>query len=221
RGFTLVNGGPARTIDVAGGTNLTFTGEVTSPDDAGFTKLNIGTLTLANAANTYSGVTIVGGGTLAVSTLTNGGLASSIGMASSDPANIVLAGGTLDYLGATTSSDRGITIGAGNGGVGVTDAGAVLTLAGTITSSGTGGLRKEGAGTLILSGTNDYTGGTVVNAGTLVAGSVRAFGGGAGGTGVGRLTVNSGATVDLADNSVFVGGLAGAGSVLLGSATLN
>src|SRR5690606_28385518 len=173
RGFTLVNGGPARTIEVVGGTNLTFTGEVTSPDDAGFTKLNAGTLTLANAANTYSGVTTVGGGTLAVSTLTNGGLASSIGMASSDPANIVLAGGPLDYLGATASSDRGITIGAGNGGVGVTDAGAVLTLAGTITSSGTGGLRKEGAGTLILSGTNSYAGFTTVNAGTLVAGSAQ------------------------------------------------
>src|SRR5690606_29738381 len=142
----------------------------------GFTKLNSGTLTLANAANTYRGVTTVGGGTLAVSTLTDGGLASSIGLASSDPANIVLAGGTLDYLGATASSNRGITIGAGNGGIGVANAGAVLTLTGTITSSGSGGLRKEGAGTLRLSGTNSYAGATVVNAGTLVAGSARAFG---------------------------------------------
>src|SRR5690606_35339202 len=215
RGFTVVNGGRARTIEAVGGTNLTFTGEVTSPDDAGFTKLNIGTLTLANAANTYSGVTIVGGGTLAVSTLTNGGLASSIGMASSDPANIVLPGGTLDYLGATASSDRGITIGAGNGGVGVTDAGAVLTLAGTITSSGTGGLRKEGAGTLILSGTNSYAALTTVNAGTLVAGSAQAFG-----PGTASMTVNSGATLDLGGFIVRASSVAGDGAINLGADTL-
>lgn len=214
RGFTLVNGGPSRIIEVVGGTNLTFSGVVTSPDDAGFTKMNSGTLTLANAANTYSGVTTVGGGTLAVTTLTNGGLASSIGMASSDPANLVLAGGRLDYLGATASSDRGITIGAGNGSVGVTDAGAVLTLSGTITSSGTGGLFKEGAGTLVLSGTNTYAGGTVVNAGTLVAGSTQAFG-----AGTAAMTVNSGATLDLGGFNIRAAGLTGSGTVDLGANT--
>jgi fibronectin-binding autotransporter adhesin len=37
RGFTLVNGGASRTIEVVNGaTNLTFSGQVTSPDDAGF-----------------------------------------------------------------------------------------------------------------------------------------------------------------------------------------
>src|SRR5690606_17318836 len=71
RGFTLVNGGTSRIIEVVGGTDLTFSGVVTSPDDAGFTKMNSGTLTLANAANTYSGITTVGGGTLAITTLTD------------------------------------------------------------------------------------------------------------------------------------------------------
>ena len=33
--------------------------------------------------------------------------------------------------------------------------------------SGSGSLTKSGAGTLILSGTNSYTGGTTVSAGTL------------------------------------------------------
>ena len=214
RGFTLVNGGTSRIIEVVGGTDLTFSGVVTSPDDAGFTKMNSGTLTLANAANTYSGITTVGGGTLAITTLTDGGLASSIGMASSDPANIVLAGGTLDYLGATTSSDRGITIGAGNGGVGVADAGAVLTLSGTITSSGSGGLRKEGDGTLVLSGANTYAGGTVVNGGTLVAGSAQAFG-----PGNASMTVNSGATLDLGGFNVRAAGLTGDGTINLGANT--
>ena len=81
---------------------MTFTGLVTSPDDAGLTKAGPGTLTLANAGNDYVGVTTVAGGTLAATTLTDGGNASSIGAASSDPANIVLAGGTLAYTGATS-----------------------------------------------------------------------------------------------------------------------
>ncbi len=39
RGFTLVNGGPARVIEVTGsGSNLAFSGLVTSPDDAGFER---------------------------------------------------------------------------------------------------------------------------------------------------------------------------------------
>src|SRR5690606_27768241 len=40
RGFSLVNGGPLRAIQITqAGTNLTFTGQVTSDDNAGFTKI--------------------------------------------------------------------------------------------------------------------------------------------------------------------------------------
>src|SRR3546814_9922209 len=102
------------TIEVTNGaTDLTFTGLVTSPDDAGFTKAGAGTLTLTNGGNDYVGVTTVSGGTLAVDTLIDGGFTSGIGAASSDPANIVLAGGTLAYTGPITSSDRGMTLGTG------------------------------------------------------------------------------------------------------------
>src|SRR3546814_18670386 len=58
------------TIEVTNGaTDLTFTGLVTSPDDAGFTKAGAGTLTLTNGGNDYVGVTTVSGGPLAVDTL--------------------------------------------------------------------------------------------------------------------------------------------------------
>ena len=40
--------------------------------------------------------------------------------------------------------------------------------AGGLTYGGPGGLIKTGAGTVTLSGTNSYTGGTVVSSGTLV-----------------------------------------------------
>src|SRR3546814_6552722 len=82
--------------------------DVCSSDLAG-----AGTLTLTNGGNDYVGVTTVSGGTLAVDTLIDGGFTSVIGAASSDPANIVLAGGTLAYTGTTTSSDRGMTLGTG------------------------------------------------------------------------------------------------------------
>src|SRR5262245_53079706 len=54
------------------------------------------------------------------------------------------------------------------------DNGTNLAFAGTI--SGSGGLVKEGEGTLTLSGNNSYTGGTLVNEGTLAVGSSAALG---------------------------------------------
>ncbi|MCL1633627.1 autotransporter-associated beta strand repeat-containing protein [Luteimonas sp. SX5] len=220
RGFTLINGGTTRNFEVFNAaTNVTFSGQVTSPDDAGFTKTGAGTLTLANAGNDYVGVTNIAAGTLAVNTLANGGLASGIGAASSASSNLSLSGGgRLDYLGGTVSTDRGFTLGTGNGRIGVAQAGSTLTMSGIAT--GTGGLFKDGAGTLVLSGNNTYTGGTQVTAGILQAGSNQAFGGNATGAGAGAMTVNAGTTLDLAGFSPWVGGLNGAGNVLLGSGTL-
>ncbi|MGA7438815.1 MAG: autotransporter-associated beta strand repeat-containing protein [Luteibacter sp.] len=219
RGFTLVNGGPSRTIQVDGAADLTFSGQVTSPDDAGFTKTGTGTLTLTNATNDFIGPVTVSGGTLAVSTLADGGQASSIGEGTSDPANLVLqTGGTLEYTGATTTTDRGFTLGTGGGQVAVDQASTMVTDSGTVI--GAGGLTKNGAGTLLLSGANTYTGGTTVAAGTLKAGSAQAFGGQANGTGVGPVSVASGATLDMNNFTATMGGLNGAGNVALGSGTL-
>lgn len=211
RGFTLVNGGASRTVEVSNGAaNLTFTGLVTSPDDAGLTKAGPGTLTLANGANDYVGVTTVSGGTLAATTLTDGGEASSIGAASSDPANIVLAGGTLAYTGGTTGSDRGMTFGGGGGGIGVSDAATTLTLSGILTGTA---LRKSGPGTLVLSGANTYTNGTTVEAGTLRAGAENVFG-------TGGMTVAAGTLLDLDGFDNRVNTLGGAGDIDLGAGTL-
>lgn len=218
RGFTIVRGGPdASEIQVTNGaTNLTFTGQVTSPDDADLEKTGAGTLTLANAANNYTGATIVSGGTLSVNTLANGGVASGIGMSSNASSKLVLGGGTLQYTGGDVSSDRGFTLGPGVGGIDVSSPGTTLTLSGD--AVGAGALRKDGAGTLVLSGTNTYAGTTTIASGTLRAGSTQAFGGAA------PMVVASGATLDLAgfDNTVGVLSNSGAagGNVTLGSATL-
>ncbi|WP_448097661.1 autotransporter-associated beta strand repeat-containing protein [Luteibacter yeojuensis] len=210
RGFTLVDNGPSRTIQVDGTTNLTFSGVVTSPDDAGFTKTGTGTLTLSNAANDFIGPVTVSAGLLSTGTLANGGLASGIGAGSNASANLVLqTGGGLDYTGATTSTDRGFTLASGQGHVAVDQAAATLTDSGAVVGAGT--LLKDGAGTLVLSGANTYAGGTTITAGTLRAGSATAFGGN------GPMTVNAGATLDAATFPVNIGALSGAGNVTLGA----
>ncbi|NYF32621.1 autotransporter-associated beta strand repeat-containing protein [Sphingopyxis sp. JAI108] len=219
RGFTLVNGGLSRTIEIASGAaNLTFTGLVTSPDDAGLIKTGGGTLTLANAANDYVGVTRVEDGILSVGTLAEGGQVSGIGAATSDSTNLVLLnGGTLQYTGGSVDIDRGFTIENGAGRIDVSAMATELTVGGAI--AGAGRLEKYGDGTLVLAGTSSYTGITVVNAGTLRAGAALAGGSTTGvfGTVSSAMTVNAGATLDLADNSNQIGALNGGGNVTLGA----
>jgi fibronectin-binding autotransporter adhesin len=80
-----------------------------------------------------------------------------------------------------------------------------LTIQGTISDGGTGySLTKTGAGTLILSAANTYSGGTVVSAGTLILG--------AGGSllSMGALTVDGGA-LNLAGNNQTVASLSDGG----------
>ena len=67
------------------------------------------------------------------------------------------------------------------------------------------GFNKIGAGTMILSGSNTYSGITLVSVGTLQAGSPTAF------VGNSAFTVNS--TLDLNGNSNAIGSLAGPGTV--------
>jgi fibronectin-binding autotransporter adhesin len=217
RGFTIAKSGAilGSGIEVTNGAaNLAFSGLVTSSDGANFTKTGAGTLTLSNSANNYTGITTVSGGTLAVDTLANGGLVSGIGASSATSSNLVLqSGGELEYGGATAASNRGFTLGTGGGAIDVSSGASTLTVSGT--AVGAGSLTKQGAGVLVLSGANTYTGGTAVSAGTLRAGSTQAFGGA-----TGAMNVAAGATLDLNGFSNSVGVLLGGGAVTLGSATL-
>lgn len=148
------------------GSTYSLTGTGAIDGSTGLLVQGSGTTTFTGIANTYDGVTRIEGGTLAVDNLANGGGASSIGDSSSDPANLDLAGGTLSYTGATTTTDRGLNV----SGVSNLDTTNDLTLTGDITASG-GALSKTGAGDLILSGDIERdlsNGGTVeVNGGTL------------------------------------------------------
>lgn len=88
----------------------------------------------------------------------------------------ILSGGTLTLNGTTPTITNG--------------AGIDATISSAI--AGSSGLTKAGTGILTLSGTNNYTGTTIISAGTLRAGSSAALGSNAQGT-----TVSSGATLDI------------------------
>ncbi len=98
------------------------------------TKIGAGVVNLQGLSN-YQGATYVDSGILRVSTLANGGVASSIGVSTSDASNLVVQGGTLQYSGGAASTDRLFTIAAsgatldasGSGAINFTNAGTIVT----------------------------------------------------------------------------------------------
>jgi len=125
------------------------------------TKTGAGVLTLSGS-NSYSGGTLVNAGTLAA------GNNAALGAAG---AGLTLDGGAFRYL-SGFGLDRPVALGAGGGTIDTN--GFSSTISGIV--SGTGRLTKTGMGVLTLSGSNSYSGGTLVNAGTLAAASNTALG---------------------------------------------
>ena len=80
-----------------------------------------------------------------------------------------------------------------------------LTVAGTI--SGTGKVIQSGSGATTLTAANTYTGPTKISAGVLAAGTIGALGANS------AVTINSGATLDLAGQPLSIGSLSGSGAV--------
>ena len=170
--------------------NYTFSGSGSIIGSGGLTKTNSGTLTVSTR-NTYTGSTVLGGGTLSVSNLFNGGVASGIGASSKASGNLVFYGSTLKYTGAGANIDRGATLNAAGATIEV--ASGNLAFSGVFT--GAGALTKNGTGLLMLNAVNTYSGGTIVNAGTLQVG----YGSGEGGAlGTGSVTLNGG-TLNMID----------------------
>ena len=153
-------GAAARTIDVLNASTsplATSGGRIAGVISNGsLIKTGGGNLILANAANTYAGTTTISGGFLTVAA--TGALGDS-----SATNSLIFNGGTLRATAIITSpSTRGVTMTS----TGIIDNnGQAISFAGNI--GGAGGLTKNGAGTLTLSGTNSYGGVTTVNAGTL------------------------------------------------------
>ena len=213
--FDLTSGTVNGTLSGAGTVNKTGSGTVT-----------------VTGANDYTGGTVVSGGVLAISgsgtlgadtgsTTLNGGTLSLGGtsrvQANLDQAGGVLSDGTItvdDYslAGGTVNADA--TIVANNGFD--LQAGVV---AGTL--SGTGAVDKSGTGTVVLTGTNDYTGGTAVNGGTLALSGNGTLGEDTNTTTVNGGTLNFGGTDQVQAALVQTGGALADGTITVDQYSLS
>lgn len=209
--LTLVaNNGAAPIIRVGDGTS-TGTSTTATIDSVlagtdGLMKTDAGTLVLGGA-NTYGGGTWINGGTLAGTTSTAFGTG-----------DITMAEGTtLGLWGDGTTVANRIVV-AGDPTIDVAD-GSTNTLSGAIVDgTSAGDIVKTGNGTLRMTGTNTYTGGTTVSAGTMIIGD-----GATSGSIVGDVNIGPSGTLafDRSDDVTFAGSISGGGEVQkLGGNTL-
>ena len=116
--------------------------------------------------NDYTGATVLRGGVVEFATLKNGGEASAIGASLEFAQNWVWYGGSWNYTGGSTSSNRSATIYKDTE-LNIAQSGATVKMSGTL--EGNGGFILNGSGTLqpTTKAFFGYEGNTVLRGGTL------------------------------------------------------
>jgi autotransporter-associated beta strand protein len=188
--------GVTATFNVATGLTQNFSTATNTKSIAGagrVVKAQLGTL-IFSAQNTYSGGTTLTAGFLTLgdnASLGTGPLSMGGGILQSNATltnitNIFTLTAPSSFGGSNSFTMSG-TGGLAANALTVNNLAGTITLSGIISDGGLGGsIVKSGAGTLVLSAANSYTGGTVLSAGTLVAGNASALG-------TGTLNFNGGA----------------------------
>ena len=152
--FFFMGGSASFTVSSAASTQ-TIAGSIGQSAATSIVKAGAGTLVFT-AANDYSGGSILDDGELSISA--NSALGASAG-------GITLNGGFLQITATSAISlPRTISL-ESSGGFDVVSASETVTDSSSLT--GGGSLSKIGAGTLALSATNSYSGGTTIDDGTL------------------------------------------------------
>lgn len=162
RNFSLGTGAGGIFTQTPSSVLYTISGTISDITTSGVLQQNgTGTLLLANpSGNTYTGGTIISGGTLSIANDNNLGNGGDVQIGN---------GSTLAVTGETGSS-RNFLIDTGLPGATFTEASGVMyTISGTISNLNSSGfLVQAGPGTLSLtSGNNSYTGGTNITGGIL------------------------------------------------------
>jgi autotransporter-associated beta strand protein len=136
-------------VNCTGSGILEIAGPVSGTATRTLTKNGATRLVLSNTNNTFLGSLTINQGTLSVASLGNVALNRMVtfGAISGTP--------ELEYTGASATRNYGLSLGANNGRVTVTNSGSDLTLAGAVTGQT---LEKSGAGRLTLAGKVTLTG---------------------------------------------------------------
>lgn len=172
------------------GSSTSFHGTISGL--GGVTKTGAGVF-IMSTSNTYTGLTTISGGAIRTAFIGNNGTNSPIGRGNLAFTN----GGTLEYWGAGSATNRTISLGAGGGTISI-EALSVVEMNGVV--SGSGSFTKAGTGIINLNVANTYTGGTIINGGALYATNISGSA-----TGSGDITINSG--------SLYIGDGGTAGAV--------
>jgi autotransporter-associated beta strand protein len=191
---------PRVTAIVNPGLSMTISGNITqaASNVASLTKNGTGTLTLSGN-NTYTGTTTLNAGTVVI------GHANGLGTTG----NITFGGGALQY-GSGITQDLSSRIKNSGSAILVDTNSNNVTFATAVNSTNSGGLTKNGTGTLTLNATNTYTGTTTINGGTLQIGSAGLLGSG---NYSGNIS-NSGSFVFASNsNQTLSGNISGTGSL--------
>jgi autotransporter-associated beta strand protein len=188
----------ANTLTSGGDNSSTTLTGVISGVGGGLTKNGTGTLTLTSASSNYTGGTTLNTGTLVI----GNAAAAGNGTITQTDATSLLKFDTTGTIGNAmsiynVSANKTVTL---SGGITVNNAvfdvasGETLTISNTI--NGTGGVTKNGTGTLVLSGSNSYSAPTTINAGTLEAANANALGSN------NTVTVNDGTLLVSTDDAI-------------------
>lgn len=182
-------GGATRTLTLGNNGAQTLSGIISNSGSGGITfaanPSTSGRFEITNTANTFTGDITITGGTVRF------GADGSMGDAGND---IVVDGGrfaTTDGASFALGAGRSVFVGDGPGtSISTTGAGSTLTIGSEIANKAgeTGSWSKQGAGVLILSGDNTYSGTTSVNEGTLIVNGDQS-------AATGTVTVITGATL--------------------------
>jgi autotransporter-associated beta strand protein len=188
----VVNGGTlAFSRSDSASTPYVFTGVISDAGGGAGKVAQIGSGTVVlSGANTYSGGTTISAGVLRV-TNSDPGNSSSVGTGT-----VTLNGGTFQAGANNLDFSNTFEINTAGGKI---DTGAnTLTISGTVQNGNgsTGLLTKSGAGNLILTAANTYTGGTAISAGTVTVGNDTALG-------TGDVTMAAGTTLGFANTGNF------------------
>ena len=182
----------------------TFAGTVSG--NGSLTKFGGGALVL-DGSNTYTGNTVINAGTLTAGAAETPGISGPLGAQAANAAGtIVFGGGTLQYSAANQFDYSGRFSIFGNQPISIDTNGQTVTFAAAIQGEGTSLTLDDslGTGKLILLGSNTYTGGTTVVAGTLVGTTISLQG---------SITNNATLVFNQATDSTYAGTINGTGLV--------